>query len=529
MKTLPLGTSTFTVLREGNEIYVDKTDLIFELAKNRKKIFLVRPHLFGKSLLVSTFEDLFKHSLKNFKGLAIEKLWTDKTYGVVRLDFSLVKEFETADQFCEKFHELLVQNFGWEGFQLGHSGLGPMSQISDWLRSLSPSSLVILIDEYDAPLTACLDRPELFSKVRAVMSDFFMMLKSNEGCLRFFFMTGITKFSNTSIFSAFNNMLDISMVPEFGELLGYTEEEIRKDFCSYIEKAAKILNISESEVLNQLKIYYDGFCFDEQAKTHVYCPWSILNFLNLPSRGFQNYWYASGGQPTVLKKFLMNHELEEPINFGQIKQLRLSDLNASRQYDDINIDVLLTQSGYLTIRSILNGGYAVLGYPNQEVKLSMAQLYADELLKGKSLDDPQAPLISDILRKGSTEDVIAVFNRAAQAIDYHRYPITDEASCRAYLQVLLIGSALIPHVEVHNALGRSDMEVEVGNRHWVFEFKYAKDEDKVPELLQEAVEQIQNRRYGTAKAGEELIRVALVFSAQSRRITAWKQVDGVQS
>ena len=441
------------------------------------------------------------------------------------MDFSEIKEFSTAEEFKQKFIEKLLVEFSTVGFELKKPELGFFVQLSAWLGTLPPKSLVILIDEYDAPLTNCLDNTKLFSEIRSVMSDLFLTLKSREGCQRFFFMTGITKFSNTSIFSAFNNLQDISLDTYFGTLLGYTEEEIRRDFGLYLKRAATDLELDEESILRALKQNYDGFCFDEKALSHVFCPWSVLNFFSRPDRGLQNYWYASGGQASVLKKYLVNHKLEEPISFDQVKQVRLSELNASRQYDDVGIDVLLTQSGYLTIRSVRPNGYAILGYPNREVALSMAQLYADELLRGLPLEQPQDPMISDIMAHEDTRTVVEAFNKAVSAIDYQRYPIVDEASCRAYLQVLLIGAAMIPRVEVHNALGRSDMEVEVGNRCWLFEFKFAQKSSEVETLLNRALSQIQARRYGEISDGKELIRVALVFNAEERRFSAWKVLN----
>lgn len=455
--------------------------------------------------------------------MAIEKLGADKTYPVIRLDFSELKEFGSEEQFKRNFLEILRLKFLPVGFICDKNDPFLILKLSDWLSSLGPNSLVILIDEYDAPLTACLDKPELFECVRSLMSQFFLTLKANEGCQRFFFMTGITKFSNTSIFSAFNNLQDISLDPLFGSLLGYTEEEISKYF-EYLSLASQTLALSKAKVLDKLRYHYDGFCFDERSKFHVYCPWSVLNFFNRPDRGFQNYWYTSGGQPTVLMKYLSHHVLSQPINYDDNKTVRLSDLNASRQYEEISLDVLLTQAGYYTIREVTDDKYVFLGYPNQEVAGSMAQLYADELLKGEPLRQPGTPSIAETMSDGSLDEVVNQLNRAVQAIDYHRYPIVDEASCRAYLQVLLIGAAMLPRVEVHNALGRSDMEVEVGQRHWVFEIKFAKIDSKVITLLNEAIQQIESRQYGSQHSNLQLLRVALVFSETERRFVAWKEV-----
>ena len=536
LKALPLGRSSFVTLRTRNEIYVDKTALVYQIAQYDPKVFLARPRRFGKSLLISTFESLFKDGIKYFHGLAIEKLWTDRTYSVIRLDFSEIREFSDAQTFKTKFHEKLAASFSVFGFSYKKNHFDLMIQLSSWLASLEPSSLVILIDEYDSPLTNCLNKPKLFEAVRSLMSEFFLILKANEGCLRFFFMTGITKFSSTNIFSAFNNLQDISMNPVFGSLLGYTEDEICTYFSDYLEESAQALNTSSSEVLLRLKDQYDGFCFDSKAQTHVFCPWSVLSFFRFPQLGFENYWYATGGQSSVLQKYLINHPLSNPIAYSDVKEIRLSDLNASRQYDDIGLDALLTQAGYFTIRKVTEDGYAVLGYPNQEVASSMAQLYADKLIQGERIRSSASTPIRAAMRNGDLEAVIEYFNDAVNAIDYHRYPITDEASCRAYLQVLLIGAALIPKVETHSALGRSDMEVDVDGRHWVFEFKYARKSSDVEKSLADAIEQIKTHRYGYApntiassntdsKADNTgLLRVALVFNGTERRFTAWQQI-----
>ena len=313
------------------------------------------------------------------------------------------------------------------------------------------------------------------------------------------------------------------MNPVFGTLLGYTEEEILRYFSAYLSEAALALAMSEAELLENLKANYDGFSFDSQARYHVFCPWSVLNFLKFPQLGFENYWYTSGGQPSVLLKYLVNHALSEPIAYADTREVRLSELNASRQYDDIGLDVLLTQAGYYTIREVTEDRYAILGYPNQEVAVSMAQLYADRLLQGKRIRTGATPILS-AMRQGDVEAVVAYFNAAVGAIDYHRYPIVDEASCRAYLQVLLIGAAMIPGVEIHNALGRSDMEVAAGQRHWVFEFKYAQKSSETARLLEQAVEQMRQRRYGEATGVKTLLRVALVFDGEQRCFAAWKCV-----
>lgn len=320
LRQLPLGRSTFSTLRKSDSIYVDKTDLLFALCQNDSKVFLARPHLFGKSLLISTFESLFKYGLRDFKGLAIEKLWNDQNFQVVRLDFSLIRNFRSIEDFEDQFISYIAESFRSAGF----SGNPSFTDWNSWLQSLEDRSIVLLIDEYDAPLTECLDQEELFYAVQSLMSRFFLMVKSSEGCLRFFFMTGVTKLSNTGIFSGFNNLQDISLVSEYGALLGYTSQEIIDNFKPYIERAASELGTNCSEILEGLQRHYNGFCFDEKASRRVYCPWSVLNFLNIPSRGFLNYWYESAAHPAVLMKYLKNHLLTDPTSYTEPKEIKLT-------------------------------------------------------------------------------------------------------------------------------------------------------------------------------------------------------------
>ena len=297
-----------------------------------------------------------------------------------------------------------------------------------------------------------------------------------------------------------------------------------KEAFAYIDLAKDSLGITKEKLIDRLGEQYDGFSFDRRAQTHVYCPWSVLNFFAKPAEGFQNYWYTSGGQPTVLMKYLNTHALKSPAVYNEDILVSLSELGASRQYDEISTEALLTQSGYLTIKALAGGAFVQLGYPNQEVAESMAALYAEELLKGQNIARSGIPALSRVMAQESVETVVDYFNRALSSIDYVRYPIKDESACRAYLQVLLIGAAMLPRVEVHNALGRCDMEVQAGKRHWVFEFKYTRDDSRVQSLLREASEQITNRRYGSTFNAGELIRVALVFSEKERRFVAWESV-----
>lgn len=524
--SLPLGRSTFEAIRGFGSVYADKTAMIGELASKTDKIFLSRPRRFGKTLLVSTFEALFKTGTAAFRGLALEPIWRDKTYRVVRLDFSLARGCESREEFEKKFFEFCLEpSFEAAGFPYDPEDKRPfLERLKPWLVSQPANSLVLLIDEYDAPLTENLGREERLREFQAVVGDFFALVRQAEGCLRFFFMTGITRLSNTGLFSAFNNLRDISHDPACGALLGFTEDEVRRYFSPWVARSAEILGTREESVIEELRRNYAGYCFDKEASSRVFCPWSVLNFFWSPKLGFENYWFQSGGQPTVLMSYLKGHELADPAEYDKPRKIPFSRLEGASRHNELGLEALLFQTGYLSIREIAPSGAAVLGYPNREVSLSMARLYAEELVRGKGLGAIGDLPIAAVLKSGTADEVADAFNRAVNAIDAKSFPIRDEATCRSYLQVLLIGGALRPQVEVHSALGRSDMEVQVGDRRWVFEFKFSREKDDPAKLLEEAAEQIVSRRYGEVFGAGESLRLALVFSEKERRFVLWRTV-----
>ena len=521
-KILPLGQSDFRALRKSNAVYIDKTLLIHDLARVPGCVFLSRPRRFGKSLLASTFESLFKYGVRDFKALSIERLWTDKTYDVVRLDFSNIKQFTGIEDFAHQFRHLLSAKFSEVGFE-SKGTAEDLAELGHWLAQLEALSLVLLIDELDAPLAACLDKPELFELILLEMQKFFLSLKTNVGCLRFLFAAGITKFGFTNVFCDQHN--DISLSPAYGALLGFTEEEIRQNFGPFLTKAAEALAMSENELLARLHARYGGFCFDGSGATRLYCPWSVLNFLKAPEQGLLSYWFASGGHPSVLMKHLEGCELGKPTGFSAAKLVRMEDLAAPKEIPGIGRDILLTQVGCLTIKAVDELGVVSLGYPNQEVAISMAQLYADQLLSGRVYRPHDGVLLESLLAKGQISAIVDRFNEVLNALDYNRYPIVDEATCRAYLQVLMIGADMVPQVEVHTSQGTSALEVDAGHRHWVFELKFAEKTSQANQLLIKAAAQMQNRRYGRTPQDKKLICAALVFSAEARRFVAWQQVQ----
>ena len=521
---LPTGTSDFETLRGRGQIYVDKTALIYELASRSEKFFLTRPRRFGKSLLVSTFASLFKNGLKYFSGLAIEKLWKDTTYNVVEIDFSEIKNITGFEDFKKQLNETLESAFKPLGFELNRSSdISLMKQLSAWMKTIASNSVVLLIDEYDSPLTACLGDKALFRSVRTRLASFYATVKANDRCFRFVFMTGIAKFNQTGIFSELNNFSDLSLDPRYGTFLGYSEDDIRTYFSGYLNRASQRLNLSPDDVLDRMRENYDGYCFDQQASTHVYAPWSVMKFLDAPELGFSNYWMKSGGSLTLLEKYLHSHALKSPTEYGEEQAVGCDELDASADFDEISDLVLLTQAGYLTIKRQEIDTFFV-SYPNREVAKSMASLYARMLLKKKTVGSVGGQKIKDAVLAGSVEDLFSTVNKTFAAFDYVQHPIKTEKICQTFLLIPLtcVGFEVIS--ERHNALGRSDLEWDTNDHHWVIELKFQRRGQDANALLADAVRQIRDKNYG-ASSSKPLIRAAAVFSEEKRAFVGWQDAD----
>ena len=521
---LPLGTSDFAALRNAGQIYVDKTEQIYQLASLRQKFFLTRPRRFGKSLLVSTFASLFRNGLKHFSGLAIEKLWKDTTYNVVEIDFSEVKGFSDFESFEQNVRTVVVSAFEKGGFVLDKSDESNwIYQISSWMKAQPWNSVVLLFDEYDAPHTACLENKALFDRVRGLLSTFYAVIKANDACLRFVFMTGITKFNQTGIFSELNNFSDISLYPAYGTLLGYSEDDIQHYFAGYLDRAAQKLKLSAEDVLNRMRENYDGYCFDQKVSTHVYAPWSVMKFFAAPELGFSNYWMKSGGTLTLLEKYLHSHALNSPAEYGEELAISCDELDSSADFETISDLALLTQAGYLTIKRHEIDTFYV-SYPDREVAKSMAALYARMLLKKKTVASAGGQNVKDAVLAGDVDALFEAVNRTFASFDYAQHPIKTEKICQTFLLIILtcIGFDVIP--ERHNALGRSDLEWDTADCHWVLELKFQRKGMDAEALLDMATQQIKDRNYGAASA-KRLVRAAAVFSEEKRAFVCWQNAD----
>ena len=326
------------------------------------RLFLARPPLFGKTLLISTLDSLFSRGVRAFDGLKIAPLWTDKTYPVIRLDFSFATQFEDFAEFKEQFETHLNETFARAGFVYNRSlPSGLLSQVSNWLNAQQIGSIVLLVDGYDAPFLASIDRPSLFEEVQLLIDQCFSRIKREDRAFRFVFVTGVTKLGMHS--SSFNHLQDLSFHPRFSKLLGLTRDDIETAFAPALERAAKIVNLSVDALLDRMADHYGGYAFDTQATSTVFCPCGVQAFLLNPEQGFKD-WSNAREWPLGHKKVLSAYLSEASKHEDTDKTVFLNELKMGFSLDQLNVDVLLTQLGLLTIKRY-DGVQVRLGVPNK--------------------------------------------------------------------------------------------------------------------------------------------------------------------
>ena len=536
LEKLPAAKNKFEDLRKNNQIYVDHSDLIFEFARFDKPNFLSRPRRFGKSLLVSTLESLFYHGTEFFKGLKIEKLWTEKekgkTYKVIHLDFSSLPA-NNASSFNSQLNYILSDYAKLYGISLPDNYEKRIAGLNlQTIIKSEPGNMVLLIDEYDYPLTHTLGRKKLFEEYRDFLQVLFGAIKSVSGDLRFIFITGVGRFAKTSVFSQLNNIRDLGLESDFAPLLGYTDEDMHQYFDEYVENAANTLDITKDECYSQIKAHYDGYRFHVDNAATLYNPWSVLNFLTAPKNGFRNFWYETGGAyPTLIATYIKNIK-NAPLQTLLKTRCGPNTLSEFYDYFDVTPVSLLYQTGYLSVRAEKNelGGKSLfLVPPNLEVHSSLIQLYYRNVRKN-ALDDDVFYEFSSALKENFTtpdyESLIKTFSAALNTFGYDdQEAFKTEHYCRDIIFYTLTLSGINAQREVINADGRADIVVELSNIRFVFEFKLAKTKDDENKLMEEAVSQIKDKRYGEIIPLKKLTRIAVVINAKDKAVSQWKIVD----
>ena len=530
-KQLP-DTTDFRELIDNNCIYVDKTAIINQFASKKGPFFISRPRRFGKSTLINTLHELFTHGTEKFKGLEIEPLWKDKTYKVLHLDFSIFKEVPSSSSFNKEFMDSLK-------FSLERAGIKPANEKVDFPAKLLEKSIenedersvVLLVDEYDAPLTAVLNDSNEFEDRRKILSNFYLTVKSCDGKFRFIFITGVTYYSHTSIFSAFNNLKDLTLDLRYGALLGYTSEELELYFGEYIDNAVEVLNkkyhterYTHDLVVSELKRNYDGYSFDEEALNHVYNPWSIVNFFDAPVRGFIPYWVVSGGStPTFLVNYLKQGL--EKYNTDDLQSLLNIDstVNSAAEYlypkieNMANLDLfaILYQAGYFCIKAVVDDIFKV-GIPNLEVKKAYSNIVLNELTKTKEAKLKYVEPFKDVLASGNLDKIKELFNTFINEFSYETVKNFNEACFRDVLKLAMLTFNVTASTEVMGACGRADITAEAGDYLYVFELKVTDNSKDIDTKLSEAKEQIIKNKYARRLTDKTVIPVALVLENNSK-------------
>jgi hypothetical protein len=376
---------------KDNYTYVDKTALIYQLITTGKYYFLARPRRFGKSLLVSTLASIFAGNRELFKGLAIDELEYEwKKHPVVKISLADI-DCTSPESFREEIKRYL-QEIGTE-FELEIAQeLSPGQMLQSLIKKLAKKAPVaLLIDEYDYPILKHVHDVQMAEKMREVLSNFYGVLKGLDEHLKFVFLTGVSRFSKTSIFSGLNHLQDLTLSTEAAILVGLTEDEIRTHFSDYLQIAAKKFGVCQDGVVDKMREWYNGYCFDkEMTNKNVYNPFSVLQFFS--QLDFSNYWFATG-TPTFLINLIKSRDY--PVLEFENIQATESELS-NFDVDNISLVTLLFQTGYLTIKNYdKESTNYLLYYPNKETKDSLFEYIFASIspLQGSHLRDFTATLL----------------------------------------------------------------------------------------------------------------------------------------
>ena len=527
-------TGSFKNFYENNRIYIDKTEYLYRMLVDNplERIFVSRPRRFGKSLTLDTVATLFESGVDPyFKGTWIYDKWTEPTYPVFRLNLIEYPK----DDLIEFKRRLIkdISNFAFLNKVKNYfEDFSPTGSLKSLLEALAIEhrKIVLLIDEYDCQLTANINNKKIYDSFQEFLREFYGIIKGKYA-IRFLGVTGVTRLKDVSIFSVGSDINDITNDSAYSQMIGFTRDEIKKYYIDYLKLAASCENncsvdkVTDAQIESMLDILaqnYDGYCFDEFYKKKVFSTWSVNKFFqNIVKNKFVDfgeYWYDNGGLPSILVNYLKTHELNIFDYLDKNKSLKVTDDDFKNPTSLTTIDqnVLMCQTGYLTLRSSLNDSNIIaLGIPNGEIYKALNKLLAAKFFKGTI--DVTNDANENILDVGSVEDIISLLNTMVNTVTYDAYPLNSESSVQNYVKAYLLGAKQNVFSEIHQAKGRADLMIETNKRRIVIEFKYAKDETEAKAKLSEAIEQIKTRDYGNiVPRKDELLRIAAVFNADPK-------------
>ena len=511
-RKLPIGIQTFSDIRTQGYLYVDKTALVWQIANSGKPYFLSRPRRFGKSLLLSTFEAYFEGRKDLFEGLAIEQLeekW--EKHPVLHLDLN-ARKYEHPEDLVAMLNQYLEK---WEArFGDEKKGRAPEERFEYVIRRAyeqTGKGVVVLVDEYDKPLLQCLHNEELLEAYRSMLKAFYGVLKSADKYLRFAFLTGVTKFSQVSVFSDLNQLNDISLDYDFGTLCGITHEELVNTFSPEIEMLAKANGLSNEEAIEQMTQQYDGYHFHPYADG-VYNPFSVLNAFY--KKEFGNYWFQTG-TPTFLVKSLLksDYDLRTLMDGVETPAINFSEYRA----DTDNPIPLIYQSGYLTIKEYDKRFKTYkLGFPNDEVRYGFLNFLVP--FYTPITDDKKNFYIGQFIKELEQGEVDAFMQRFEAFFADFPYELNDKTERHYQVVVYLIFKLMgqFTQAEVRSAKGRADAIVQTPKYIYVFEFK-------LNGTAEDALQQINDKGYAVPfqADGRQVVKVGVEFSAEARNVSRW--------
>ena len=507
MKKLPIGIQDFKKIIKEDYLYIDKTKLIHRVLTSGAVYFLSRPRRFGKSLTLSTIKEIYSGNKDLFKGLWIENNWDwEQTNPVIHLSFNEIsyKEEGLVSALTNELREIGEQfNVTLDG---EHSGV----LFRDLITKVSEKhgKVVVLIDEYDKPLIDYLDDLEQGHKHREILKSFYGILKPSDSKLKLLLITGVSKFSQVSIFSDLNHVDDITLNYQYSTLTGITQEELETNFGELIQKTADFQEIPSAELLKKMKEWYNGYSWD--TRKYVYNPFSILKFF--ANRKFSNFWYATG-TPTFLIKLLRKR------NFYKFEDLRgPSHYFETYTIDNLQTVALLFQTGYLTLKSEDDQGIFKLDFPNKEVKDSMLI----NLIDSFTYDENQYFAVPAVLQLRSAfetnnlESVIKVVNSLFKSIPSQIFLKKPEAYYHSLVYLMFNYLGQYVEAEVNTSDGRIDAVVKTKSHIYILEFK-------VDETKEVALQQIHDKNYADKYQNEAktIVGIGINFSSEAKGVEDW--------
>lgn len=504
----PVGVQSFENLIESGCVYVDKTDLVFDLAQ-KHICFLCRPRRFGKSLTATTLKAYFEGKKELFSNLKIQQLEHDwVAHPVFHLDLAM-GSFDEAGGLKNRLESFLIDCESVYGSS-PHVGLAErFAAIIHQATVRTGQKAVVLVDEYDKPLLDVLGTP-LEEANRSLLRSFFSVFKAADADLRFVLLTGVTKFSQVSVFSGFNQPYDITLDSHFEALCGITEPELHQYFDAQVQQLANARNVSKTEAYQLLKTQYDGYHFS-QRMTDIYNPFSIINVLS--SNRLDNFWFNSG-TPTYLQRLMIGSNIN--INELLAKDYPIDHFANYRADAQMPLPMLF-QSGYLTIKNYDSRRNTYrLDFPNQEVKDGFVTLVAEDYLNGKQQPKLLILDIDDMLTQARLDELRQCLYSFFANIDYTMRKDKEWHFQYSFYLLFTLLSNYRTVVEKHNSHGRADFVVETPDYVYIFEFK-------LEGTTLEALQQIEQQGYTQPYANDprKLYQIACTFSRTTGTIDGW--------